>query len=152
MSIRTNSAVAKVLIRKPPSEVYNLFIDGESMSKFWFFRTDSVLKVGEPSTWFLNKKPSAPSFVVQVKQLEIAHKIVLEWEHQPGKITTVDWVFKETEQGHTKLIVEETGFSGSDEEIIDRALDSTGGFNQVIIAAKALAEYGIEINVVTDHV
>ena len=37
------------------------------------------------------------------------------------------------------------------DSILERVLDSTGGFNQVIIAAKALIEHGVELNVVADH-
>ena len=38
-----------------------------------------------------------------------------------------------------------------DIEIVAQVVDSTCGFNQVIIAAKALVEHGIELNVVADH-
>lgn len=50
------------------------------------------------------------------------------------------------------LTIEETGFTGSPEAIMACALDSTGGFNQVIVAAKALLEHGVALNVVADHI
>lgn len=55
------------------------------------------------------------------------------------------------EPGTTLLRVEETGYSGDPETVIAAALDSTGGFNQVIIAAKAWLEHRAPINVVADH-
>ena len=58
---------------------------------------------------------------------------------------------EETEEGDTILTIEESGFAGSQEAIVERALDSTGGFNQVIIAAKALIEHGVAVNVVAAH-
>jgi hypothetical protein len=44
------------------------------------------------------------------------------------------------------------GFTGSDEQIFVSVLDSTRGFNQVIIAVKAFVEHGVQVNVVVDHV
>ena len=58
---------------------------------------------------------------------------------------------EETDSGHTLLTITETGFQGSQSEVAAKALNSTGGFNQVILAAKALIEYGVAINVVDAH-
>ena len=77
---------------------------------------------------------------------------IAEWIGLDGNPTQVRWSFEKTDQGDTILTIEESGYSGSSNAIVERALDSTGGFNQVIIAAKALVEYGIELNVVSDHV
>jgi hypothetical protein len=44
------------------------------------------------------------------------------------------------------------GFAGRDRQAVNRVLDSSRGFNQVIIAAKALFEHGVEMHVVADHV
>lgn len=41
--------------------------------------------------------------------------------------------------------------SGSPFDQFERALDSTAGFNQVIVALKALIEHDAQINVVDDH-
>ena len=62
------------------------------------------------------------------------------------------WTFEERGPNATLLRVEEAGFSGGPKEVIASALDSTGGFNQVITAAKAWLEHGAIINVVADHV
>ena len=145
------SANARTLIRKSPSEVFAAFADARNMSKFWFTRRDHGLKEGESVTWFLGSGEDAFSFDVLVKELNEPHRIVIEWVGNDGNPAQVSWSFEETEEGDTILTIEESGYSGSREEIVKRALDSTGGFNQVIIAAKALVEHGVELNVVADR-
>ncbi len=76
---------------------------------------------------------------------------MIEWVGQDGNPAQVEWTFEETDEGDTILVVEESGYVGDGNAIVERALDSTGGFNQVIVAAKALLEHGIELNVVASH-
>ena len=144
------SAIAKIRIRRPPSEVFTAFADARAMSKFWFTRRDDGLRAGESVTWYLGSEGDAFSFDVYVKELSEPNKIVIEWENGEQK-TQVTWSITETEEGDSILMIEESGFTGDTDAIIERALDSTGGFNQVIIAAKALIEHGVAINVVADH-
>lgn len=141
---------ARIRIRRPPSDVFTAFADAGTMSKFWFTRRDDGLREGESVTWFLGSGGKAVSFDVRVKELKRPGKIVIEWENG-GESTQVVWSIEGTAEGDTILTIEESGFTGSRESIIARALDSTGGFNQVIVAAKALIEHGVEVNVVTDH-
>lgn len=151
MNVNNLSAKAKIRIRRPPSEVFTAFADAGAMSKFWFPRRDDGLKEGESVSWYVGAGEDAFSFEVLVIELDRPNKIVIEWGHDNGMVTQVVWSFEETEDGDTILAVQETGFSGSSDAIIGRVLDSTAGFNQVIVAAKALIEYGIALNVVTDH-
>ena len=109
------------------------------------------MKEGQAVTWFVGDGDDAFSFDVFVRKILEPETIVIEWVGLDGKQTQVSWSFESTEDGDTILTIEETGFSGSDDAIVERALDSTGGFNQVLIAAKALIEKGVELNVVADH-
>ena len=145
------SGKAKIRIRRSPSEVFNAFADAKAMSKFWFTRRDDGLKKGESVTWFIGSGEDSFSFDVHVKEFSHPNKIVIAWERE-GNYTQVMWSIQETDEGESILTIEESGFSGSSEAIVEQALDSTGGFNQVIIAAKALLEHGVELNVVADHV
>ena len=145
------SAKARTRFRRSPSEVFAAFADAENMSKFWFTRRDRGLKEGESVTWFVGCGEDAFAFDVLVKEFREPNKIVIEWVGLDGERTQVSWSFEETEEGDTILTIEESGFAGSSEAIVERALDSAGGFNQVIIAAKALVEHGVELNVVADH-
>lgn len=145
------SAIAKTRIRRPPDEVFAAFADAERMSKFWFTRRDAGLEQGKTVKWFLGSDGSSYSFDVFVKEIVRPGRIVIEWLGLDGNPAVVTWTIDEADDGHSILTIEESGYSGSIEAIVERALDSTGGFNQVIIAAKAFIEYGIELNVVTDH-
>jgi len=151
MNTNKLSAIARIRIRKSPSEVFHAFVDANEMSRFWFTRHDDGLKEGESVSWFIGNGADAISFDVRVKELRKPTKLVIEWVGYDGEPTQVTWSFEETENGDTILTIEETGFTGSDDAIVERVLDSTGGFNQVIIAAKALIEHGVGLNVVADH-
>ena len=144
------AATAQTLIHKPVSEVFDAIVNPETMSKFWFTRRDDGLRAGETLTWYLGAQPNAPQFEVRVTSLVHPRLIVMEWENAGG-LTTVKWTFEGKSQDTTLLRVEETGYSGDPRTIIAAALDSTGGFNQVIIAAKAWLEHRAPINVVADH-
>ena len=152
MNTEALSATARTRIHRPPSQVYEAFADADNMSKFWFARRDRGLKEGETVKWFVGCDEDAFSFDVYVKEARRPDSIVIEWVGLDGNPAQVRWSFEETKEGDTALTIEETGYSGSPDAIVERALDSTGGFNQVIIAAKALVEYGIELNVVSDHI
>jgi uncharacterized protein YndB with AHSA1/START domain len=150
MNIENLSAKAEIRIRRTPPEVFSAFVDASAMSKFWFTRRDDGLKEAESVSWFIGGGENAISFDVHVKELIRPNRIVIEWENG-GEFTQVTWSIEETEEGDTILTIEESGFTGSRDAIVERALDSTGGFNQVIVAAKALVEHGVELNVVADH-
>jgi len=47
--------------------------------------------------------------------------------------------------------VTNSGFTGTGDEQVAKALDSMGGFNLVLAGAKAWLEHGIELNVVLDR-
>lgn len=152
MTLATDlAATAKTLIRRPASEVFDAFVNAETMGKFWFTRRDDGLREGETSTWYLGAQPDAPRFDVRVTTLERPRLIVMEWE-SAGGMATVRWTFEEKSEDTTAVRVEETGYSGDLPTVIAAALDSTGGFNQVLIAAKAWLEHSAPVNVVADHI
>jgi uncharacterized protein YndB with AHSA1/START domain len=121
------------------------------MSQFWFTRRDEGLKEGEPSTWYLGDASDAVHFDVQVRKVREPSEIVIEWPGPDGYTTEVTWTFEDAGNGTTIARVVESGFAGNPQAITARALDSTGGFNQVLIAAKAFVEHGVALNVVADH-
>lgn len=145
------TAKAKILVRRPRDEVFNAFIDPEIMSKFWFQRRDRGLREGDTISWFIGDAASATEIEVRVKSVKRPSQIIVDWGHQE-QFTTVTWTLDERDSDTTLLAIEECGFVGSPDEVVAQALDSTGGFNQVIVALKALLEHGASINVVADHV
>lgn len=145
------AATAKTLIRRPASEVFDAFANADAMSRFWFTRRDDGLRAGETSTWYLGAEADAPAFEVRVTAVERPRLIVMEWESGSG-FTTVRWTFEAKSEDTTAVRVEETGYAGDPQAVVEAALDSTGGFNQVLIAAKAWLEHAAPVNVVADHV
>ena len=139
-----NSPVAKatMLIRRPVEEVFDSFIDPSITTKFWFSRSTGPLKVGETITWCWDHY--GVSGEVLVTAIEENKRIEIEWPNP------VEWLFTSNDDGTTFVSIRASGFTGSDDEQVAEALDSTEGFNLVISACKALLEHGIQLNLVTD--
>ena len=64
----------------------------------------------------------------------------------------VEWEFIPQSDGVTYVKIRSWGFSGNNDEIVAKAIDSMGGFTLVLAGLKALLEHGIELNLVADHV
>jgi uncharacterized protein YndB with AHSA1/START domain len=90
---------------------------------------------------------SAP---VTVKTLEPGKRLVYEWPGQKGQ-TTVEFLFEPHGDGATFVSVTESGFAGDGDELLNQALDSTGGFTWALAGLKALLEHGIQLNLVADR-
>ena len=148
MNYQALSATAR--IRRPPAEVFAAFADAGAMRKFWFARRDDGLKEGETVSWFLGSGEHAVAFDVRVEELRPPSKLVISWERD-GAVTQITWTFEATERGDTILTIEEAGFAGGDDAIVPQALDSTGGFNPVILPAKTFVGDGLPLNVVPSH-
>lgn len=85
---------------------------------------------------------------LHVKEIETAKRVLIDW----GEPTTrVEWRFTARPAGTTLITITETGFSGAPDVMVAHALDSTGGFTQVLCALKALLEHDVELNIVHDH-
>jgi len=148
--MKTISAKAESIVRAAPIAVFNAFVEAETMSKFWFTRRDERLQEGETSLWYVGKAKDAHAIEVRAIEIKKPELIQIDWklgEH----VTHVLWRILDTNDGQSVLTIEESGFKGTEDQIISKALDSTGGFNQVTIALKAYLEHDAIINVVTDH-
>ncbi len=145
-----HTALAKSIIRARPEKVFEAFVNPDLMKQFWFHRKDSGLKVNESVTFYLGDTDDAFGFTAHVLDLKPHSLIHIKWGDENGW-TEVKWSLEATDMGDTILAIEESGFPGVNEEIVNKVIDSTKGFNQVIIAAKALIEHGVAINVVSDH-
>jgi cytidylate kinase len=49
------------------------------------------------------------------------------------------------------VTITNSGFAGSGDEAVSRAIDSMGGFSFVLAGLKAWLEHGISLNLVPDH-
>lgn len=141
-------ATAGMLIRKPPAEVYEAFIDPAVTSRFWFSRGSDRLDAGRPIQW--TWEDYGVTVDVDVRTLDSNARILIDWSASGEPATMVEWTFRELPDG-TFVDVENRGFAGDDEAVVAQALDSVGGFTLLMAGAKAWLEHGIELNLVRDR-
>ena len=136
-------ACVEMLIRKPVATVFEAFVDPSITSRFWFTRGSGKLAQGAVVTWHWDMY--GVSVDVAVASLERDRRIVIEWP------TPVEWLFTARGGGATSVRITASGFTGTDDEKVAKALDSTGGFSFLLAGCKAFLEHGIELNLVRDH-
>lgn len=135
-----------MLVRRPVDEVFNAFVDPAVTTRFWFTGSSGRLEPVAKVTW--EWEMYGVSADVHVKAIEQPSRILIEWDDPP---TTVEWQFTSLEAEATLVQITNTGFQGTDEEVVGMALDSMGGFSLVLAALKAWLEHGIALNLVADR-
>ena len=143
-------ARARIIFRAPPERAFDAFADPQLMSQFWFTRRDDGLEAGRDVKWYVGDGPDAPEIDVRVIELQRPERLRIEWG-QGGQFTEVVWTFERAGSQDTLASISESGFNLEGDDLWARVLDSTAGFNQVVLAAKVLVEHGEAINVVADH-
>jgi len=141
-------ARAEMLIRRPVADVFEAFVDPAITSKFWFSRGSDRLEAGTTVRW--DWEMYRFSVDAKVKTLEPHRRLVVEWSAY-GTPTEIEWVFTERPDGTTFVSVTNSGFAGSDQEIVKTAIGSTEGFAFLLAGAKALLEHGVQLNLVRDR-
>lgn len=140
-------AKAEMLIRRPPAEVFEAFIDPEITKRFWFTKSTGRLKTGEHIIWTWEMYDA--SIEVDVKEIELNKRILIEWGNY-GAMTAVEWIFTPYENDTTYVTITNSGFQGEGDKVMRDALDSKGGFTWVLAGLKALLEQNIELNAIAD--
>lgn len=146
-----HAPVAKtgMLIRRPVAEVFEAFIDPNITAKFWFTKGSGRLEVGKPVTWAWEMYGASTQVIAKV--IEPNKRIVIEWDGYSGR-NTVEWKFaSHKEGGATFVSITESGWTGSGDELVQYALDSTGGFTWTLAGLKALLEHNVRLNLVVDR-
>jgi len=138
---------AGLRIRKPVAEVFEAFVDPAITTQFWFTKGSGRLEAGKQIKW--EWEMYNVSAQVDVKVIEPNKRIVIEWTGYSG-LNPVEWVFTPQKNDTTFVTVTESGFTGTDDEIVEQALNSTGGFTMVLAGAKAWLEHRIHLNLVLD--
>lgn len=135
-------ARATMLIRRPVEEVFNAFVDPTVTTRFWFSRSSGQLAPGKTVTWYWDQY--GVSGEVTVTALEKNQRIAIEWP------TPVEMTFTSRANELTFVSVIASGFTGTDDEKVSQALDSTEGFNLVLSACKVFLEHGIDSRIIPD--
>jgi len=141
-------AKAELLIRKPPAEVFEAFLNPAITSKFWFTKSSGRLETGKRIRWDWDMY--GVSVQVHVKAIEENKRILIEWSNHDAP-TTVEWIFTARADHTTFVSVANTGFSGQGDEVVKQAIASTEGLALVLAGLKALLEHNISLNLVPDR-
>lgn len=139
---------AEMLIRKPVAEVFEAFVDPAITSRFWFTKGSGRLEAGREVRW--DWEMYNFSVQVEVKEVEKNKRIVVDWKayKEPSKI---EWTFTARPDDTTFVSIINSGFTGSGDEIVKTALESTEGFAFVLAGLKALLEHNVSLNLVRDR-
>ena len=141
-------ATAQMLIRRPVRVVFEAFVDPAVTSRFWFSRGSGRLQLGKPVRW--EWEMYGVGTTIEVKALESDRRILIEWDG-PDDPNAVEWTFDAQGDERTFVQIRNWGFSGNADEVVAKALDSTGGFHLVLAGAKFFLEHGIAPNLVVDR-
>lgn len=143
---RVPTVEVEMLVRKPPSEVFQAFADPAITTRFWFTKSSGTMTPGAKLRW--DWAMYGVSTTVSVKEVEDDRRIRFEWgDDQP---TTVELRFTPWGQDATHVQVSETGFPGDGDQVAAHATDSTGGFTIVLCAVKALLEHDLDLRAVPE--
>jgi uncharacterized protein YndB with AHSA1/START domain len=143
------AAKTGMLIRRPAAEVFEAFVDPAITSKFWFSKGSARLTAGAQLRW--DWEMYGVSAQVEVKTLEPARRIVVDWGWPGEPPTTIEWSFEPRGEDQTMVTVANSGFRGTGDEVVAQALDSQEGFSLSLAGAKAWLEHGIQLNLVPDR-
>ena len=141
-------AKAEMLIRRPVAEVFEAFVNPAITSKFWFSKGSGRLEPGKQITW--DWEMYGFSVQVKVKAIEENARILVDWSAF-GAFTPIEWIFTSRPDATTFVSVTNSGFPGTDEEVVQAAIGSTEGFAFVLAGAKALLEHNVRLNLVPDR-
>jgi uncharacterized protein YndB with AHSA1/START domain len=136
-------ARTQMLIRRPVASVFEAFVEPDITSRFWFTRGSGRLEEGAVVTWHWDMYGASAQ--VAVKAVEPNRKILIEWP------TPVEWQFTPRGEDATLVVITASGFTGTGDEQVARAIDSMGGFCFVLAGCKACLEHGIDLRLVADH-
>ncbi|WP_134702281.1 SRPBCC family protein [Ammoniphilus sp. YIM 78166] len=134
----------EMLIRKPVDEVFEAFIDPSITTKFWFTKSSGRLEAGRHVRWDWEMYGVGDD--VHVKEIEQNKRIRIQWSDN----TQVEWIFTSRSDNDTFVTITSSGFTGSGDDIVNRAIDEMGGYTIVLSGLKALLEHNIVLNLVAD--
>lgn len=137
-----------MLIRKPVSDVFEAFINPDITARFWFTKGSGRLVQGKQVDW--EWEMYGISIPVTVVAIDRNKRILIQWPGQHGP-TTVEWTFTSRQDNTTFVSITNHGFSGSGDELVQQATDSTQGFTIVLAGLKALLEHNVRLNLVADR-
>ena len=138
-----------MLIRKPAAEVFEAFVDPAVTSRFWFSKGSGPLTPGALVQW--DWEMYGASALVRVIAVEPAQRILIEWGSTGETPTSIEWLLEPRGEDQTMVTLTNSGFDGTGDEVVAKALDAMEGFSLLLAGAKAWLEHGVQLNLVPDR-
>ena len=135
---------SSMLIRKPVNLVFDAFINPTHTVNFWITGSSGPLEENKSVTW--EWKMYGASAQVNVIQVISSKLIVFEW----GEPTVSVKIEFDSQDIYTRVTITESGYKLEGTELIDKVVDSTGGFTTVLDGLKAYLEHGINLKLISD--
>lgn len=149
-AMRKPMAVAKaeMMIRRPVADVFIAFVDPLITSNFWFTKGSDRLHMGKTVRWEWEMYGFAVD--IDVMRVDENRRILIHWPGEGGP-TQVEWTFTARPDNTTFVSITNSGFHGSDAEVVAQAVGTTEGFALVLAGAKAFLEQGLVLDLVADR-
>jgi uncharacterized protein YndB with AHSA1/START domain len=136
------TATSRLLIRRPPREVFDAFASADTIRKFWLSATSGPLAPGAVVSWEF-MVPGAKE-TVTVTGFEAGCRIAFSWSSG----LTVEMLFEPYKGDATRASVT-VGELGGD-NLLETVADVIEGFTIVLCDLKILLEQGRSANLVRD--
>lgn len=137
-------AKTSMIIRRPVSEVFNSFVDPEKITKFWLSSTTAPLGPEVSVVWEFMVEGAVTN--VEVTYFDLDKQIDIRWED--GSISELR--FDKIDDNKSIIDIKSYGFTGTPEEVLETAIDSTSGFTIVVCDLKTYLEEGRSMNICRD--
>ena len=135
-------AKASTLVRQPTAQVFDAFVNPDTITKFWLEASSGPLSAGARVNWrFL-----VPGATDDVTVTRFEPPSVLAFDFSDGVSVTL--TFEAYTPGITRLELEASGFRG--EDALAQVVNATEGFTIVLCDLKTLLETGASANLVRD--
>ncbi len=131
-----------MLIRRGPTEIFDAFVDPDSLCRFWLDAASGPLTPGAVVTWRF--KVPGISDTVTVTGFERPRRLAFRFSD--GMDVTVSFDFHDGDA--TRVAVTCTGFA--EEQLLMQATTTVEGFSIVLCDLKTLLESGRSANLVRD--
>ena len=139
----------RLLIRKPPSEVFEALADPSIATTFWYTKSTGRMTEGAELVWeweMYGHKTKA-----LVKEVVDGKRISFQWHHEDptlGTIVTFDFIPYKDNTTYVRMT--ETGFTGDADSQVQNAMLSSSGFTFLMCALKETLEHGTPSTITAD--
>ncbi|SDI19545.1 SRPBCC family protein [Nonomuraea jiangxiensis] len=138
-----------MLIRRKPAEVFRAIVDPDITTRIWYTKSSGKMTPGAELLW--EWEMYGVSSHISVEEVEENSRVRFTWSgYTPESRTTVEFRFVPAPGDTTYVQITETGFTGSGDEVVQYAIDSTGGFTFLVSSLKAFLEHDLALGLVGD--